>query len=88
MTVLHASVFVERSSRSLRHEHAHLHAYADPAAARAVIGAYITDDDGRRRHASPGRRTADAVYAGEAHEQVPGARHVRSSGVLTMRAAA
>jgi hypothetical protein len=65
-----------------------LHAYADPAAARAGIGAYITDDDGRRRHASPGRRTADAVYAGEAHEQVPGARHVRSSGVLTMRAAA
>jgi putative transposase len=39
--------------------------------------------DGRGRHASLGRRAPDAAYAGEAHGEVPFARHVRSSGVLT-----
>ena len=82
------NVFVERFWRSLKYENVYLHAYADLAAARAGIGAYITYYNSKRRHASLGRRTPDAVYAGEGQGEVPVARHVRSSGVLTQRAAA
>jgi len=77
------NVFVERFWRSLKYENVYLHAYADLTAARAGIGAYIAYYNGRRRHTSLGRRTPAAVYAGEGHGEVPFARHVRSSGVLT-----
>jgi hypothetical protein len=77
------NVFVERFWRSLKYEHVYLHAYADLTSARAGIGAYVRYYNGRRRHTSLGRRTPDAVYAGEGQGEVPFARHVRSSGVLT-----
>jgi putative transposase len=82
------NVFIERFWRSLKYESVYLHAYEDLAAARSGIGAYIRYYNSRRRHASLGRRTPDAVYAGEGQGEVPVARHVRSSGVLTPRAAA
>jgi transposase InsO family protein len=84
----HSNVFVERFWRSLKYENVYLHAYEDLAAARAGIEVYITYYNGKRRHASLGRRTPDAVYAGEGQGEVPVARHVRGSGVLTQRAAA
>jgi len=82
------NVFIERFWRSLKYENVYLHAYEDLTAARAGIGAYIGYYNGKRRHASLGRRTPDAVYAGDGRGLVPVTRHVRSSGVLTERAAA
>ena len=82
------NVFIERFWRSLKYENVYLHAYEDLTAARAGIGAYIEYYNGKRRHASLGRRTPDAVYTGAGRGLVPTARHVRNSGVLTMGAAA
>jgi putative transposase len=82
------NVFIERFWRSLKYENVYLHAYEDLVAARRGIGAYMAYYNGRRRHASLGRRTPDRVYAGEGQGEVPATRHVRSSGVLTPRAAA
>ncbi len=82
------NVFIERFWRSFKYENVYLHAYEDLTAARAGIGAYIGYYNGKRRHASLGRRTPDRVYAGDGRGLVPVTRHVRSSGVLTQRAAA
>jgi hypothetical protein len=80
-------VFIEESWRSLKYENSWLHAYADLTAARAGTGAWIGYHNGRRR-GSFGRRTPDAVSAGDGQDQVPIARNVRGSGVLTREAAA
>lgn len=82
------NVFIERFWRSLKYENVYLHAYEDLRAARRGIEVYIAYYNGRRRHASLGRRTPDRVYAGDGRGLVPVTRHVRSSGVLTERAAA
>jgi putative transposase len=82
------NVFIERFWRNLKYENVYLHAHEDLTTARAGIGAYIAYYNARRRHASLGRRTPDAVYAGEGQGEVPVPRHVRSSGVLTTGAAA
>jgi putative transposase len=82
------NVFVERFWRSLKYENVYLHAYADLTSARVGIGEYVAYYNGRRRHTSLGRRTPDAVYAGEGRGEVPFARHIRSSGVLSQGNAA
>jgi hypothetical protein len=76
------------SNSSLKYENVYLHAYEDLRATRRGIDAYVTYYNGKRRHASLGRRTPDRVYAGEGRGEVPVTRHVRSSSVLTVGAAA
>ena len=85
---MYSNVFIVRFWRSLKYEHVYLHAYADLVSARADIGACISYYNGRPRHSSLGRRTPDAVYAGDGQGEVPFARHIRSSGVLTQGNAA
>jgi transposase InsO family protein len=87
-STVYSNGLIERFWRSLKYEHEFLHANADLVSAQADIGGYIAYYNGRRRHSSLGRRTPDAVCAGEGHGEVLFARHVRSSGGLTQGIAA
>jgi len=73
------NVFIERFWRSLKYEEVYLHAYDDLSRARHRLEAYVRYYNGRRKHASLGRRTPDRVYAGIATGLVKPARHPRST---------
>jgi len=73
------NVFIERFWRSLKYEEVYLHAYDDLSRARRGIEGYVRYYNGRRKHASLGRRTPNRVYAGIAIGLVQPARHPRST---------
>lgn len=56
------NVFVERLWRSLKYEHAYLHAYETVGEARIKIGRYFEFYNSRRPHSSLGTQTPDQVY--------------------------
>ena len=56
------NVFVERLWRSVKYEHVYKHAYANVAAARTKIGAYLDWYNKDRAHSSIGDQTPDAAY--------------------------
>lgn len=59
------NVFIESAEggwRSVKHEEVYLRGYDTVAEARAGIASYFAFYNGRRRHASLGRRTPAAVY--------------------------
>ena len=56
------NVFVERLWRSLKYEEVYLHAYANVAAAKAGIGAWLRFYNEERQHQSLGYRTPRQIY--------------------------
>ena len=84
---MHSNVFLERFWWSLKYEEVYLHAYDDLIAARAGIARYLAYYNSGRRHSRLGRRTPDAVYAGEAGSEVLVTRHPRGRADLTPQAA-
>ena len=56
------NIFVERLWRSLKYEEVYLHAYANVAAARAGIGAWLRFYNEERQHQSHGYRTPRQIY--------------------------
>ena len=76
---------IERFWRSNGYEEAYRHARTALRQALAGIESYMAYCNGRRKHASLGRKTPDSVYAGTATRPVRSARHPRSAA-LTPRA--
>ena len=56
------NVFVERLWRSVKYEHVYKHAYANVAAARTKIGAYLDWYNKDRAHSSIGDQAPDEAY--------------------------
>ena len=56
------NVFVERLWRSVKYEHVYKHAYANVAAARTKIGAYLDWYNKERAHSSIDDQTPDEAY--------------------------
>jgi putative transposase len=56
------NIFVERLWRSLKYEEVYLHAYANVAAAKAGIGAWLRFYNEERQHQSLGYRTPRQIY--------------------------
>ncbi len=64
------NVFIERLWRSVKYEDIYLRAYETPAALRAGLTRYFAFYNSRRRHTALGRRTPDAVYFGQAADNL------------------